>query len=176
MPGGVNWGGKPFRFGLQKEMGRRIKAASSYLSSAIKADISQPGTLRYERVNIHGPRNRITRSQKTVYNFTHSRPGNPPFKQTGHLRRTITYEVTGSTAWGNMVGRVGTNLKYGRYLETGTRRMAPRKFIVVNLWKHRPTLAAIITRRIGPGGLPGYTINQYRSSHFGRGAFAAGWG
>jgi hypothetical protein len=165
----VNWGGGPFRAGLAKEMGRRIKAASSYLSSAIKADISQPGTLRFRALGKNG---HLRKSQKTVYNFTHSRPGNPPFKQTGQLRRTITYEVLP----GGLVGRVGTNLKYGRYLETGTRRgLAPRKYIVVNLIKHRPTVVSIITRRIGPGGLPGITAFQYRSGHFGRGASIAGW-
>lgn len=165
MPSHINWHGGEYRKGLATVMGRRIKAASSYLSSQIKADISQSGTLRYQRAGGKRP------TAKTVYNFTHSRPGNPPFKQTGHLRRTITYEITGL----GLVGRVGTNLKYGRYLETGTKYMAPRKYIVVNLFQHKPTLARIITARIGPNGLPGVRSDQSRSGILGRGAFASGF-
>lgn len=52
-----------------------------------------------------------------------SAPGEPPHKQTGHLRRSVANEIEGS------VGRVGTNLKYGRWLELGTARMAARPWL-----------------------------------------------
>lgn len=65
------------------------------------------------------------RSRGRVYGAFPSRPGEPPRKQTGHLRRSIAYEVDRT----NLVARIGTNLAYGRYLELGTRRMAPRPWL-----------------------------------------------
>jgi phage gpG-like protein len=45
-----------------------------------------------------------------------SMPGEPPRKQTGRLRSSVMYETHGLTA------RVGTNVKYGKKLELGTKR------------------------------------------------------
>ena len=60
-----------------------------------------------------------------------SRPGEPPRKQTGRLRGSVTYEVDERA----LRARVGTNVMYGRYLELGTRRgLAPRPWL-------RPALA-----------------------------------
>lgn len=42
-----------------------------------------------------------------------SNPGQPPGQGTGLLKQSITYNVSGATA------RIGTNLKYGRWLEYG---------------------------------------------------------
>lgn len=157
-----------YRRGFQSDMTRRLAAASSFLSGVVKSDISQPGTLRYHPVD--KKTGRAKASQKTVYNFTHSRPGNPPFKQKGNLRKSVAYEVVG------LVGRVGSNLKqprYPLYLELGTRKMGARPYLRSNLKKYRRTLLKIL------GGTPGVTApissNQYRSGHFGRGAKLAGW-
>lgn len=55
-----------------------------------------------------------------------SQPGQPPFKQTGTLRASVQQEIDAST----QSGRVGTNLRYGLFLETGTRRgLAPRPWL-----------------------------------------------
>lgn len=48
--------------------------------------------------------------------MTRSRPGEPPRRQTGQLRASVTYQMTGT-----YVGRVGTNVKHGRYMEFGVR-------------------------------------------------------
>ena len=61
---------------------------------------------------------------RRIYGATRSKPGEPPRKQLGHLRRSVTYEVDD-----NQVGRVGTNLKYGRWLELGTRLMKARPWL-----------------------------------------------
>ncbi len=60
-----------------------------------------------------------------IYNANPSAPGDPPHKQTGRLRASIAREVDGPA----MVARVGTNVIYGRYLELGTRFMAPRPWL-----------------------------------------------
>ena len=161
--------------GVTKAYNRRVKAASIYLSSTVKADISQAGTLRYTTFT-KSKKTLQFEKQKTVYNFTHSVPGNPPFKQTGHLRRSITWELAYKSLQIGAVGRVGTNLKYGRYLELGTRRMAARPYLRRALAIHQAALRRILTARIGPGELPAIASNQSRSGVLGRGAIRAGFG
>jgi phage gpG-like protein len=63
-----------------------------------------------------------------------SAPGNPPAVDTGRLRASLTHEV--ETSGTRVTLRFGTNVKYGLYLELGTRKMAARPFI-------RPTLDAV---------------------------------
>lgn len=171
MPGGVLWHGDKWIRDMRAEMKRRTSAAAVRLSSRIKADISQSGTLR----GAPGRNAKGKFTAGTFYNFTHSRPGNPPYKQKGHLRRSIAWEVLiakGGAAW---IGRVGTNLLYGRYLELGTRRMAARPYLRAALRKYTPELAMILTRKIPAGGLGAIGSNQFRSGHFGAGARRAGF-
>jgi phage gpG-like protein len=65
------------------------------------------------------------RGRRRVYGANPSTPGNPPAKQTGRLRASVTYEVDET----RMVGRVGTNVLYGLFLELGTSRMAARPWL-----------------------------------------------
>ena len=78
----LKWNATAYKKQFEAGMARRVKAAATYLAAEIKAEISQPGTLRYHPLGKNG---KARKTQKTVYNFTHSRPGNPPFKQTGNL-------------------------------------------------------------------------------------------
>jgi len=73
-----------------------------------------------------------------IYGGMRSRPGDPPFKQTGHLRRSIAWEING------IVGRVGTNLDYGRFLELGTRRMAARPWLRRSLLEKQAEIQKIL--------------------------------
>lgn len=160
---------KQYQAQFKRQVGQRVRAASIYLVAQVKSDVSQPGTLRYDAVGKTGKK---LKTQRTVYNFTHSRPGNPPYKQTGNLRMSIAYEVD------KLVGRVGSNIKdprYPYYLEMGTRRMKARSYLRRALVLHRAALTAILTRTIKPDGLPPVRSNQFRSGHFGRGAAQAGW-
>ena len=155
---------RQYKAQFTRQIHQRVTAASIYLTGQIKADISQPGTLRYNPVGKTGKR---LKTSRTVYNFTHSRPGNPPFKQTGNLRMSIAYEVL------QLVGRVGSSIKnpkYPYYLEMGTRRMAARPYLRRALIVHRVALKQILTRTIPPDGLAPVRSNQFRSGHFGRGA------
>jgi len=166
MAGRVEWHGDTLRLVVEGAMARRIKAACIFLQSQVKQDIGQSGTLVYRVLKKDGTPGKKT---KTVYNFTHSRPGNPPFKQTGDLQRSITHEVVG------LVGRVGTNLPYGRRLELGDEHLAPRPYLRANLIRHSPTLTKILTGTIRPGELPDADGSPSRSGHLGAGAKAAGY-
>lgn len=161
-----------YRRAFAGEMVKRVKAASIYLSSQVKSEISQPGTLRYHPLS--KKTGLALKSQKTIYNFTHSRPGNPPYKQTGALRASIAWEVDP----GRIVGRVGSGIKrpaYPLYLELGTRRMKARPYLRPALAVNRTTLLQILTRRIPAGGLTPISSYQIRPGHFGAGARKAGF-
>lgn len=61
-----------------------------------------------------------------IYGANPSAPGEPPRKQTGRLRASVTYEVDANA----LEARVGTNVEYGKHLELGTRRgLAPRPWL-----------------------------------------------
>lgn len=154
---------------FRRAVQRRLTTAAIYLSAQVRADISQSGTLRYHPLTKKG---KVSKSQKTIYNFTHSAPFNPPYKQTGQLRRSIAYRVE------NMIARVGSNIKvprYPYYLETGTRKMKPRPYLRRALVLYRAEIEAILTRPLRPDELPPVQSYQRRSGVLGRGARRAGY-
>jgi phage gpG-like protein len=66
------------------------------------------------------------KGKNRVYGANPSKPGEPPRKQTGRLRASVTHEVDPD----RLTGRVGTNVEYGRHLELGTRRgLLPRPWL-----------------------------------------------
>ena len=69
-----------------------------------------------------------------------SKPGEPPHLRTGTLRRSIDQETFRRGR--DFVGRVGTNLKYGAFLEYGTRRMQPRPYLRPSLDAQRGRIAS----------------------------------
>lgn len=58
---------------------------------------------------------------------TASAPGQYPATDTGRLLGSVRMELPGT---GRMVGRVGTAVEYGPYLEFGTSRMAARPWLL----------------------------------------------
>ena len=138
---------------------------------AVKKDISQAGTLRYNPVSRKG---KVSKSRKTIYNFTHSAPGNPPYKQQGHLRRSIAWEIVNRGE--AITARVGTNLLYGRYLELGTRRMKARPFLRRALAQHQAAIRRIVAGNAAGANLLGsFASNQSRAGIIGRGGRKAGF-
>lgn len=69
-----------------------------------------------------------------------SLPGEPPHKRTGRGRASVAYEVSG------LVGRVGTNVKYLRWLELGTLRVAARPWLRRALRESQAQITAIFAR------------------------------
>ena len=82
-----------------------------------------------------------------------SKPGEPPHKRTGTLDRSIDMETF--TRGKDFVGRVGTNLNYGLWLEIGTRKMAKRPYLRPPLDNKRKAIIREIRKagkRMGKGG------------------------
>jgi len=170
----VNWHGDQWKKQFRSEMRKRTQAAAIRLDARIKADISQAGTLETRGGGGRDRHGRFLKGAGRIYNFTHSAPGNPPYKQRGHLRRSMTHELV-DQGQGVVIGRVGTNLKYGRYLELGTRKMKARPFLRPALRRYGPELRAILTKTFPPGGLGSIGSNQSRSGILGAGARRAGF-
>ena len=89
-----------------------IERAAIVVENRARELLSIAGTGRIEGVE-HGPIER-------------SKPGEPPRKQTGRLRASVTREISEP----DLEARVGTNVDYGRYLELGTKRgVLPRPWL-----------------------------------------------
>lgn len=86
-----------------------------------------------------------------------SRPGEPPKKVTGNLFKSVTFEVVTTASRRVIIGRVGTNVVYGRYLELGTQGrngrpgMAPRPFLRPTLQTEQKNLVNVIVNRMRGG-------------------------
>ncbi len=140
------WNGPAYQAAMRQAMRKRVSAACVHLSADVRATLSQSGGINLRSAGKGG---KLAKRHKRVYNWSHSSPGDPPFKQTGHLRRSIAWEAVSDT-----VGRVGTNVKYGLYLEMGTSRMAARPYLRPRLGANRLTLARILTAQVKPNELP----------------------
>lgn len=120
----VTWNGPKVKQALEAELHRRLTAAAIVVAGRAKALLSVAGTGR--------------QGKGRVYGAHPSQPGAPPKKQTGRLRASISYEVAGRMA------RVGTNVKYGRLLELGTRKMAARPWLRRALAEMRAAVVRIL--------------------------------
>lgn len=74
-----------------------------------------------------------------------SKEGNYPAVDTGTLRRSITFDVREEN--GKIVGRVGSTIKeppYPFFLEFGTSKMKPRKWLQPSLEKSKDKILKIL--------------------------------
>jgi hypothetical protein len=71
-----------------------------------------------------------------------SRPGEPPHKDLGTLRSSVATQM--ETTTGDPSGLVGTALEYGKHLELGTAKMAPRPWLRRTLAQELPAVEDII--------------------------------
>jgi HK97 gp10 family phage protein len=69
-----------------------------------------------------------------------------PAVDTGRLRQSITHDVEESS--GEVVGRVGTNVVYGAYLELGTSKMSPRPWLKPSLANNRDKIHELIMKAV----------------------------
>ena len=124
----VRWHGEAFRRRLEQEMTRRVTAACILVLNRAR-----------ELLNVEGAAKQ-GKGQRLKYGADRSKPGEPPRKQTGNLLGRVQFEVS------DMRGRVGTNVKYGLWLEVGTKVMAARPWLRRALNEVRGEIAAIFAR------------------------------
>lgn len=77
-------------------------------------------------------------NSKTNGNHHPSLPGNYPASDTGKLRQSISFDVKEER--NKVVGRVGSSVVYSKFLEFGTSRMSPRKWLKPSLEKNEEQL------------------------------------
>lgn len=75
---------------------------------------------------------------------TASKPGFAPNSDTGRLVRGIDWTVDEST----LTGQVGTNVKYGAWLEFGTKDMEPRPWLLPAFKKNLKNIKKIMTQAV----------------------------
>ena len=115
-----------------------VLAGATLIQESARVELSQTG------------KGRKYKGQPT----TASAPGQPPAAQTGTLRRSVQIDDTNAKG-DNPTARVGTNLAYGRYLEYGTKRIAPRPWLSTALRKtvgDIPGVMARASRQVMGGG------------------------
>jgi len=74
-----------------------------------------------------------------------SAAGEYPHKQMGHLRRNIQSQFDRAT----VTARVGTNVLYGKFLETGTRKMAARPWLSNAIRDFSSNVRAVLEGSLG---------------------------
>lgn len=135
-----NWHGDDVKRTIRAEMGRRVNRAGRFLRDQIRVAISRPNALfvTARRGKRAGQRVVVGKSRGK----DPSGAGEYPKKLLGHLRRNIQTEYDAE----RLIARVGTNVIYGKYLQTGTRRMAPRPWMSLALRHQRAGLIGILSK------------------------------
>ena len=107
----INWSGPRFKARTNAALFAGLRKGVSFARTQIVRRISVSS-----RVGNSGARHPKKGARKPM-RFQHSKPGQPPRRDTGKLAQSIF----GSQSKSLMMGRVGTTLKYGAFLEVGTR-------------------------------------------------------
>ncbi len=111
----MRWHGDEALRRIRDSAGRQVDMASRFIRDRARELVS-----RDQAVTIYARGGGRSRA-----GLDPSRPGEPPKKVTGTLRRGIAQEYMAS----RLEARVGTNVPYGKHLELGTRRMAARPWL-----------------------------------------------
>ena len=122
-------------------MRRRVEAACIVVENHAKVLVSVEGT------GVRTSSRRGRRKGTLIYNKYPSAPGEPPHVQTGRLRASITHDIAAD----GLSGRVGTNVKYGLYLEKGAPsiNLQARPWLLRALMEKRTTVERILTAPLG---------------------------
>jgi HK97 gp10 family phage protein len=124
----IKWFGDQLIGDINKEMASRLPLAGAVVVGKTKRLLGVQG--RPSKASL-----------ATGGRATHSKAGEPPRWQTKDLRKSITQESVSST-----VERVGTNIKYAKWLELGTNSMAPRPYLRPALAQSKKKIIRILTK------------------------------
>lgn len=127
MAGKVTWYGDDASRQINAEMKRRLAACAIAVTNHAKKLIGIDGT----GVDSNGT---------LIPNVNPSKPGDPPHKQGGELQGSVAWSMVG------VVARVGTHIKYGRWLELGTSKMAARPWLRRALFEMTPRINMLLSK------------------------------
>ena len=102
---------------------RNAKTVGAFMEGEVKKTLSQPGT------------GRIYKRSGGAIEHQASAPGEPPAVDTGMLRASVTNQVI-DVSQSRIEVWIGTNKKYGKTLELGTSKIAPRPWLFVTIKKN----------------------------------------
>ena len=142
------WHGPAVLEKMRQKTARGLDKAAVYLQRDIVQNFGSPEAYPEEGEYVGIDQHR--QSQKNFRKAQHSAPGEPPFVQTGHLRRSITFDAPNETT-----RRVGSSMKpgdegqsgehsYGYYLEYGTSQMLARPWMHPALLRCKAMLKTLI--------------------------------
>lgn len=127
---------------------RGLSAIGVEATNDIRLLLSVPGRTQGTKVLKSGPNKGQSRTVWGRLGSAPSKPGEAPHKQTGTLRSSIAWSVDRE----RLVVRIGTALKYGKYLELGTAKMQPRPFLRPTLANHKTKYAALLSAQLKGAG------------------------
>ncbi len=116
----IVWRGRQVCDAVADTVDAKLHVVGGLMVRDIKNDIKKPGPTR------------------THPGYAPSKPGESPHVRTRRLWQSITHEVEKG------VCRVGTNVKYAKWLELGTRNMRPRPFLRKALSRARASIVRIL--------------------------------
>ena len=131
MAGRFKWYGRQVSDDVNDELRKALAKAALIVQKEAKRNLSKPGKGKKHR----------------GLNYRSSKPGDSPAVQTGHLRRSVQVDTSKLKGKRPSV-RVGTNLKYGAWLEYGTRWIAMRPWFRPAVFKSQKKLAKLIEGRL----------------------------
>lgn len=106
---------KDFERKLVKEEKKKVTEATIAVQGAAKKKLRRTGS------------GRVYQKYKPRRTHQASKPGQPPAEDTGRLLGSVARDV--NNKGGEWVGRVGTDLKYGKRLERGTTTIKKRPWL-----------------------------------------------
>lgn len=138
MASNFKWNGARFMGDLNAKLEQRLDRAALLLQSDIVAKFPSPPP--EPKKNGKGMKRNSSKAWKRGHP---SAPGGLPMIQTGTLKRSIAVSKPGP-----LKRRVGSGVKYARWLEFGTRRMEPRPFLMPALRRNKEAIVQQLTVKI----------------------------
>jgi HK97 gp10 family phage protein len=117
---------------LTRQLAALAKDADKAIASVINQTITETRNEAVQGIQSGPASGRVYRRGGITHQA--SAPGQYPMSDTGRLAASVAMQPATPS---NLRGQVGTNLVYGRYLEFGTSRMAPRPWLLPSFEKAR---------------------------------------
>jgi HK97 gp10 family phage protein len=147
MASGLKWFGARVEAEIKTGMKRRLLKAGGIVRDHAQDLINTSGTGRYTKSGLGSEGGKLTIRRKGAkrLNVAASKPGDPPFKQKGDLKKSLKVRPI------DVGARVFSKDPKAHLLELGTRKMAARPFLKRALAEKRGDVKRTIERPLTSG-------------------------